>query len=170
MLSKRRETPMNTNIVKTCKIHGELTETQVIKVNMRRKNMFLRCKKCNLLSVRKYQKNNPDKTKFWDKKRSNNPKRKLYNKIRNFKKYGLTIEKYNSLLIKQNNKCAICSSEEKSKQNNGIHTRQLAIDHCHKTGKIRSLLCSQCNKGIGHFNDSIELLNRVIEYLSKHNS
>ena len=75
---------------------------------------------------------------------------------------GLTLEDYEQMLIKQDFSCAIC----------GIHmfklNRRLAVDHDHKTGKIRSLLCHKCNVALGHFNDDMELLRNAYEYLKYH--
>jgi hypothetical protein len=74
-----------------------------------------------------------------------------------FKKYGLTENAYQNLILSQNNLCAICDeSSEKS----------LYIDHDHKTGKVRGLLCSTCNTGLGFFRDDSNLLNKAINYLS----
>lgn len=42
----------------------------------------------------------------------------------------------------------------------------MPIDHCHKTGKIRGILCSRCNTALGGFNDDIKLLDKAINYLS----
>lgn len=64
------------------------------------------------------------------------------------------------LLAKQGNKCKICKIELIKK-----HTH---LDHCHETGKIRGFLCSQCNHGIGRFNDSLELLDKAVDYLKKY--
>lgn len=82
-------------------------------------------------------------------------------------KFGITPEQYNELLESQNYCCAICNEKE-----NVIHARtkeviKLAVDHCHKTKKIRGLLCNRCNFGIGYFKDSIELLRNAIKYLEK---
>jgi hypothetical protein len=44
----------------------------------------------------------------------------------------------------------------------------LAVDHCHTTGKIRGLLCSKCNPALGAFNDNIEILNSAIKYLKEY--
>lgn len=73
--------------------------------------------------------------------------------------YGIDQEDYNNLLISQNNSCAICG---KDKNPNG---RALSVDHCHTTGIIRGILCADCNSGIGYFKDSIQALEKAIEYL-----
>lgn len=82
---------------------------------------------------------------------------------RKFSKYGLTIDSANDLLESQGGKCKICSleisfSSEKCKN-------KACIDHCHKTGKIRGLLCNNCNSGIGYLQDSPEILEIAINYL-----
>lgn len=60
------------------------------------------------------------------------------------KKYGITLEQYNNMLSYQKGNCAIC--EEVPKENkNGVVVR-LSVDHNHKTGKVRGLLCYKCNK------------------------
>lgn len=75
--------------------------------------------------------------------------------------YGITQEVYEKLLTSQNCKCAICKSivDDSSKGH---------IDHCHKTGEIRGILCAQCNKGLGHFKDDANLLYTAIDYLKTH--
>lgn len=61
--------------------------------------------------------------------------------------------------LKDNATCAIC---KKHKSN---FTRALAVDHCHTTGKIRGLLCTNCNRALGNIKDSIDNLKNAIEYL-----
>jgi len=75
-------------------------------------------------------------------------------------RYGITLEQYEQLLDKQNGVCAICEKAEtiKGKSN-------LSIDHCHRTKKVRGLLCDSCNKGLGHFKDNTNLLDRAKSYL-----
>ncbi len=73
-------------------------------------------------------------------------------------KYNLTLEEYDALVVKQNNLCAICGNVEVSKN-------RLSVDHNHKTLIVRGLLCTRCNKGLGLFADSQELLNKAINYL-----
>jgi hypothetical protein len=78
------------------------------------------------------------------------------------KKFGLTPEDFARMLDEQNNVCWICEKPEKD--------RRLAVDHCHETGVIRGLLCSQCNTGIGKLYHSPQLLARAINYLSRFDS
>ena len=73
----------------------------------------------------------------------------------------MNLETFLSMLEKQNGRCAICSNAFKS-------DRDTNVDHCHVTGKIRDLLCFKCNVGIGKLNDSIELLEKALEYLKSH--
>lgn len=75
--------------------------------------------------------------------------------------YGITLAEYDNLLEKQEYKCAICGTE---KTENG---KSFAVDHSHKTGKVRGLLCNKCNIGLGHFNDDNNLLLKAISYLGK---
>ena len=72
--------------------------------------------------------------------------------------YGITLEQYDKMFEAQGNSCAICNGVNKS-------GRKLSVDHDHKTGKVRGLLCGKCNHGIGQFNDSVRLLQKVISYL-----
>jgi len=80
--------------------------------------------------------------------------------------YGLSLEDYQSLLDKQGGLCAICKQTETSKSNVG-KPKNLAVDHCHTTGKVRGLLCHHCNTGIGKFMDKVDLLESAIKYLKE---
>jgi hypothetical protein len=84
------------------------------------------------------------------------------------RKYNITLEDYNKMLDEQNGVCSICKdSETKIFKKTGKVT-DLAVDHCHSTGKVRGLLCWNCNTSIGKMKDSVELLQNAIEYLKKH--
>jgi hypothetical protein len=86
----------------------------------------------------------------------------IKNKDNKLKKaYGISLEEYNKMFDEQNGCCAICGDHQSSM------TRSLSVDHCHKTGTIRGLLCKNCNTSLGQFKDSIELLLKAIEYLRK---
>lgn len=77
-------------------------------------------------------------------------------------KYNINLADYLDLLDKQNYKCKICNKpHEEGKRTN------LFVDHCHDTMKVRGLICNSCNKGLGDFKDSIELLESAIKYLKE---
>ncbi len=75
-------------------------------------------------------------------------------------KYNITIRDYDEMFEKQNGVCAICGLPE--------ITRRLSIDHDHKTGRVRGLLCVGCNITLGHAKENIERLRSMIAYLKKH--
>lgn len=76
------------------------------------------------------------------------------------RKYNITLAKYNQLFENQNFRCAICKTTNPKGKNNKFH-----VDHDHKTGEVRGLLCHFCNNGLGNFNDSVESLKEAIKYL-----
>lgn len=78
-------------------------------------------------------------------------------------KYGVGESVYNTLLAKQGGVCAICRRENQQVRNGPY--RRLSIDHCHTTGKIRGLLCNDCNTSIGKLGDNEEGLLKALEYL-----
>jgi len=91
---------------------------------------------------------------------------KHYTKTRNLKnKYGITDAIYSEMLSKQNNVCAICHEPEKTIDGPTQKIKELAVDHCHDTGKVRGLLCANCNRGIGLLNHDEKIIKRAIEYL-----
>ena len=77
--------------------------------------------------------------------------------------YGIDLAEYNELLAKQGGVCAICSNAEVVQI--GRRPTSLSVDHCHETGRIRGLLCSTCNKGIGCLGDTPEGLELALNYL-----
>jgi hypothetical protein len=86
---------------------------------------------------------------------------RLKKRDRDLKKaYSIGIDDYLYLEEVQNNKCAICRGTQRNKR-----TKYFDVDHSHKTGKVRGLLCTNCNQGIGKFQDNKELLLRAYNYL-----
>lgn len=71
--------------------------------------------------------------------------------------YGLTLERTDAMLKYQNEACAICLRKFKR--------RRFHVDHCHKTKKVRGLLCPSCNCGLGMFRDRPDVLASAIAYL-----
>lgn len=106
---------------------------------------------------RRYREKNRDKVRAYQ---------KLYRKSRSgFNRnyqlryhYGISVDDYEKLFIEQDGCCAICGKRTK-----------LDVDHCHKSGRIRGLLCRQCNHALGLLYDNPELFKIAIEYLNESN-
>jgi hypothetical protein len=79
------------------------------------------------------------------------------------RKFGITSAQYDAMLAKQDFKCAICHSDNPAAPRGG----RFAVDHCHATGRVRGLLCSNCNTGLGRFKDNTQFLRSAIEYLNE---
>jgi hypothetical protein len=73
------------------------------------------------------------------------------------KTYGITMDDYDRILKSQNGQCAICKG--------GTSKNHFALDHNHKTGNIRGLLCARCNTGLARFMDNITNLRRAVRYM-----
>ena len=141
---------------KECSLCGVI-KTHVLfhkdKNNKRGRGLAYYCKECA-----------NKKGRLWHEENKNKPiviasRRNRYLKFT----YGITAEDYAVLTATQENKCAICGVEFHDKPKSFIHT-----DHCHDSGKIRGILCTNCNRGIGHFQESKQFLTKAIEYLNEH--
>lgn len=94
---------------------------------------------------------------------------RLATRAKNLKKqFGLSLADYDNMNIAQAGLCAICRKRETVKDSQG-NVRPLAVDHCHRTGKIRGLLCSNCNWALGLVEDDILRLLSMIRYLETNN-
>lgn len=76
-------------------------------------------------------------------------------------RYGIDSNRYDEMLEEQDYKCAICKTEEHS------HERKLYVDHNHKTGKVRALLCAGCNTAVGIIEKGTDFTNFIIKYLKE---
>jgi len=137
---------MSQCIEKVCTGCGQLKLASSFYLDRRRKSgLQSRCKAC-------------DKWRF--KTASYRAKKKEYDKHYYIKyNYGISLEEYNMFVVAQKGVCLICSKK-------CFRHKRLSIDHDHKTGKIRGLLCHKCNNGLGLFNDSPVLLKKAAEYVS----
>ena len=77
--------------------------------------------------------------------------------------YKIDLTQYLDLLKAQDSRCAICRSKIGPGEPRAIH-----VDHSHKTGKVREILCHSCNTGLGHFREDSRILMAAIKYLKKH--
>jgi hypothetical protein len=146
------------SINKTCKIHGVLPLSDIRKMGEK-----YYCRICKKNTDRKYA--------------STNSAKLLYNRKHSHlkQKFNLTSDNYEAMLLLQNDLCAICNNPEthngrKSKRfpEHAVLVKRLSVDHNHSTGKIRALLCHNCNAMLGNSKDSIEILQNAISYLKKH--
>jgi hypothetical protein len=122
--------------------------------------IYMNCKWCNKefeqkrkdhVYCRKTCRNNASETKT-------NSRR-----LSNWKRHGIELsnEEYKLLFVSQGGKCAICGKPQEQLK------FALAADHCHTKGKVRGLLCSNCNRGLGFFFESEEILSRAIQYIKR---
>lgn len=131
------------------------------------------CRSCRRESNRKYRTSRSDHynevSRLWRIK--NQERLREYQRIRNLRRNGLTVEAYESLLSAQGGVCAICKEPPGEKS--------LHIDHDHTCcpydrwrgccGKcVRGLLCDRCNLGVGYFRDEPRLLRDAAEYVETH--
>jgi hypothetical protein len=78
------------------------------------------------------------------------------------KRYGINSQQYDEMFNQQLGCCAICGRHQ------SVLKQRLHIDHCHRSGKVRKLLCQQCNQCLGFVGDNPEILSNMIKYLSEH--
>jgi hypothetical protein len=86
------------------------------------------------------------------------------------RRHGISIEQYDEMLEKEDAKCAICRLVDVKPKNGKQHLlygHNLTVDHNHKTGVIRGLLCWKCNIALGHFNDDLALLRMAVKYMEE---
>jgi len=127
-----------------------------------------KCRKRKKVSSFFKRKADPDGYAIWCKQcayaygtqwRKANPNRLRNYALKRF--YGCTWKQREKMAIKQNYKCLICEKSEEAL------TKILVVDHCHKTGKIRGLLCNNCNNGIGYLKENMKSLKNATKYLKR---
>ena len=79
-------------------------------------------------------------------------------------RYGITHEQYMALLEQQGHKCAICGTTDPGTKK----STNFDVDHCHTTGKVRSLLCRNCNVTVGVVEKKADLIKKIHDYLARH--
>jgi hypothetical protein len=119
------------------------------------------CKACSIITVRETRERNPERHRAGSRRWAANNPRKVKNTILK-RMYGITIDEYEAMLVKQGGGCAICGQKEP-----GGNAGHLHVDHCHDTKKVRGLLCGSCNNGLGRFVHRIDLLLAAIKYLQE---
>lgn len=113
----------------------------------------------NRASYRKYRTARLNQHTIW---RQQNPQYMSERQL--IRRYGLTLSAWDEMLRAQNNLCAICEQPFEV----GSTGKHPVVDHCHNSGRIRQLLHSNCNAGIGFLKDDPALLRKALSYLEKH--
>ena len=132
-------------VCKTCGLKKALDEYSNARANVKHAH----CKSCRKFKHAERRKENPELVAAIERRSK-------------FKRnYGITIDDYYNMLKAQNNGCSICGVIKPSNR-----TGFFAVDHCHVSGKVRGLLCSKCNRGLGLFNDSPQRLQAAASYLT----
>ena len=131
-------------------------ETKIIMSKSRQKENHPRWKggisSDKVIYQRQWKKKNAEKIKEYQRK----------HRLKSF--YGISIESYKELLLRQNGVCGICSNGPECQKH------PLSVDHDHITGRIRGILCSNCNSALGLMKENIENLKLAIKYLEEKNN
>lgn len=139
--------------MKVCKKCGELkplSEYSFKRPKNRKPGLQPRCKTCAAQD-----------TKEWNIKNEHR-RRELYLQ----RTYGISENEYNAMLLNQNNSCLLCRTEFSDTWG----ANAPVVDHCHNTGKVRGILCNECNRGLGYFHDNIKALENAVDYLRSNNA
>jgi hypothetical protein len=132
-----------------------------IKISEQNHRSYVKHRTVRIANAVQYAKDhpkNPEKERLYQREYAMTPKRKS---SRRKYLYGLTPEQYENMIINQGFKCAICGIHETAIKGK----RRLCIDHCHTTGKVRGLLCPNCNLMLGTARDNPDYLREGAKYL-----
>lgn len=171
--------PNLTKVCKKCNLEKELAyfyKDKGVKDGHRNQ-----CRICDIEKSSKWNKSNPDAHAEHERNhRDHNPDIVKENKARHTKNnpeaikntylkctYGLSLEELNLLKALQDNKCAVCGKHETAIHANG-NIKSLSIDHCHETGKVRGLLCNNCNTAEGLLKGNSSIIRKLADYVDKH--
>ncbi len=130
----------------TCKIEKPLDEFYSYTTPKGELKATARCKLCHAMACRQCYKNYDWRVP-------------LYRRL-----YGMTVADYDRMLASQDGGCAICGTKTRGSKPGC----RLAIDHDHESGKVRGLLCGDCNTAIGKFRDDPALLEKAAKYIKQH--
>lgn len=129
------------------------------------------CKPCRRKAQKEYNDKHPEirqkilkKNRDWRRQYWKRPENTAKLRDQHLKQnYGITLKEYDEMFDKQNGVCGICKRPERTEKN-----KNLCVDHCHETGKIRELLCSHCNRALGLLNENKDFFLNAVAYLEKH--
>jgi hypothetical protein len=137
-----------------CKIRKPISE--FLYNNAARDKVDFFCIDCKKKLAKRYRQTPEDRRKYYQKR-----KRDIINSrlLRNF---GITLEQYEKKLEEQNGKCEICGLTPIENK------KSLAVDHDHNSGRVRGLLCNNCNVAVGFLKDNVDKAKKMTEYITKY--
>jgi hypothetical protein len=115
-------------------------------------------------SARRYREANPElvREQYNKWREANLEQVRTYEKRRHFKRcYGITVEQRDAMIAAQDNKCAACRSDDPG------HKRGWVVDHCHKAGDVRAVLCHPCNVSLGMMKEDAARLRALADYADR---
>lgn len=148
MRDGRRDYTAETKVCTKCGETKPLSEYSHKRPTGRKPGLQPRCKSCAVEDTREWYRKNKDKAK----------------NSRLVSAYGITLQEYEGVIAKQNNRCLICGVKFKTKK---VGPDSPVVDHCHSTGRVRGILCNECNRGLGYFRDSPQALRQAANYLEE---
>ena len=102
-----------------------------------------------------------EKTRLWIRARQTNAPWKS----QNYARYGVTIAEVQALFESQHGLCAVCGNPETCISKRTGKPKMLHLDHDHKTGKVRGLLCQDCNMALGHMREDVKRIEALLDYV-----
>lgn len=140
---------MDSKKCSTCKEVKPVSDFHKCKAN--KDGLQTSCKVCKNRAARKWQQDNPERHRaIWQKSYA-----KKSVEQRRAERYGISVEELQALINRE--VCDICGKKPE---------RRLVIDHCHREGNVRGVLCDQCNTALGLLDDDVERMRKAIEYIN----
>lgn len=158
------------SITKKCKKCGETKPLSEFSSHKRTADgLDYWCKSCKTAEAARWQFKNRERYNegVRERRKGYDPEKRHAKHLRI--KFGMTSEQYQNIYNSQGGKCAICGREEKVLSTAVFNKapKKLSVDHDHKTGQVRGLLCSNCNAAVGYFDDNTSIIEKAIEYLKR---
>lgn len=139
-----------------------------------RREGYRRCRACVSATNQAYQKTRPAQKRRADMTSEELERYRGYDRARSPRqnadswfryRYGLTVDQIDTMIEEQYGLCAICNRPETKVDPRTGKVRRLCVDHDHRTGLPRRMLCQRCNWVLAHVDDDIEMLEKFVSYL-----
>jgi len=156
---------MARDLVKYNLWHKEYYRKNKLKFQKIALDQYRKHKKERILAAKKWANEHPEARKTAYTKYHKSIKGRETRRKFQLSKFGITIKQYNEMLEEQQGLCLICKQPQTVVAYGKV--KPLCVDHCHKTGKVRGLLCDECNTSLGKLKENTTTLRNMIEYLER---